>query len=1011
MRSLFKVVPALLACLLTGVPASALDPERTIAQYKHTQWTIDDGAPRNVQAIAQGPDGYLWIGSGSGLYRFDGLSFQPIRPAASADSKPITSLLVSREGDVWVGYGTGGGTSVYRNGVLRDVPTPQQTYVMDMVQTPDGSIWAMIGERDHPLMRFKHGRWAEVGASVGFPFEAASKMIVARDGTIWITTVKSLLFLRPGATHLERTRVAVFGRAAPSEDAQGNIWLSDDSGSRVVIRNGSDASARPAIPYPTLPAKRKTATVFDRNGNLWGLTRDGLFRLASPVPQGAPTNVAAALAVARFNQKDGLLADSVTALFEDREGNLWIGTPVGLERFRSARVVAEPSLTKVAFWGDALLGASDGTVYIGEADGVYGIKPGGKPEMLLHADEPQAICEGIDHAIWIVLKDRVLRMRDRRIVNTLPAPKSDYGALACEEDRNGHLWLATVNNGMFGRIGDAWHQILVPIPPANLAPQALLRIANGDMLIGSEATGLAKLVSDNEAKFLIPYDNPFGKVRTLFDSKDGLLFGGPSGLGRIKGQTVQILSPKRFPSLGYISGISQSGGQTWVYSRAGLVGMSTAALNRAFDDQHSGLTPTILDFRDGLMGVASRDTPRSVVKGGDGRLWFSTGAGIVWIDPARLGRNRVVPPTAIGRLIAQGVTYLDPKKVRLSAGTTSIEIGFAALSLSIPERVQVRYQLEGADRGWVDPGQRRQAFYTNLGPGHYRFRVIAANDDGLWNRTGTTMEFDIPPTFLQSNIFLALCGLVAGALLWGAYLLRVRQIKAVMRSKLEERLAERERIARDLHDTLLQGFQGLVMRFQSVANAIPEGQQTRAMIDQALDSADEVLSDGRDSVRQLRAAGTSELSQELTVTAQRLQQDYPVEFSMAVEGTPRALHPVVRDEVCRIGDEALINAFQHAKATMIEVVISYRPSVLVLGVRDNGIGIDPEIFERGGRQGHFGLAGMRERAQQVHAEFDVSSRPGSGTEIQLRVPGRLAYADRPRWRLVDTMKRYFGWGA
>ncbi|PNB53099.1 hypothetical protein C1X73_31995, partial [Pseudomonas sp. FW305-130] len=150
---------------------------------------------------------------------------------------------------------------------------------------------------------------------------------------------------------------------------------------------------------------------------------------------------------------------------------------------------------------------------------------------------------------------------------------------------------------------------------------------------------------------------------------------------------------------------------------------------------------------------------------------------------------------------------------------------------------------------WVDPGQRRQAFYTNLGPGHYRFRVIAANDDGLWNRTGTTMEFDIPPTFLQSNIFLALCGLVAGALLWGAYLLRVRQIKAVMRSKLEERLAERERIVRDLHDTLLQGFQGLVMRFQSVANAIPEGQQTRAMIDQALDSADEVLSDGRDSVR------------------------------------------------------------------------------------------------------------------------------------------------------------------
>ena len=288
---------------------------------------------------------------------------------------------------------------------------------------------------------------------------------------------------------------------------------------------------------------------------------------------------------------------------------------------------------------------------------------------------------------------------------------------------------------------------------------------------------------------------------------------------------------------------------------------------------------------------------------------------------------------------------------------------------------------------------RRQAFYTNLGPGHYVFRVIAANDDGVWNRVGSTLAFDIPPTFLQSGWFLAICGLSFCALLWFAYRFRIGQLRTNMRVNLEERLAERERIARDLHDTLLQGFQGLILRFQSIANERSTGGRTRQLIEHALDSADQVINEGRDSVHQLRKAHETELSQALTSVAEGLRRDYPGEFELVVEGQTRTLHPLAREELCRIGEQALINAFQHGQGTRVDLGITYAAASVTLGVRDNGVGIPADIVASGGRQGHFGLTGMRERARQIDGSLTIASRPGAGTEISVVVPARVAYID------------------
>jgi signal transduction histidine kinase len=335
--------------------------------------------------------------------------------------------------------------------------------------------------------------------------------------------------------------------------------------------------------------------------------------------------------------------------------------------------------------------------------------------------------------------------------------------------------------------------------------------------------------------------------------------------------------------------------------------------------------------------------------------------------------------------------------------TDSLQIDYAALSLSVPQRIRYRYKLEGLDRDWQDPGQRREAIYTNLDPGQYRFRVIAANDDGVWNEVGATLDFDIAPAFTQTYWFIALCALTAGTLLFVAYFLRMRNVAARIKGRLEERISERERIARELHDTLLQGVQGVILRFQAAMDRIPEHEPARQALAKALDRADDVLVEGRDRVNDLRstAAPAVDLPTVVEQAGEEFARDYPAQFRMTVTGTPRALHPVVRDEVYAIVREALANAFRHAQASHIEVEIVYDRRELRLHVRDDGRGIDGTILAAGGRREHWGLIGMRERARQIRAHFQLWSRPGAGAEIELRIPAVLAYRTRarePGWR-------------
>jgi len=342
----------------------------------------------------------------------------------------------------------------------------------------------------------------------------------------------------------------------------------------------------------------------------------------------------------------------------------------------------------------------------------------------------------------------------------------------------------------------------------------------------------------------------------------------------------------------------------------------------------------------------------------------------------------------------------DPVSLTFPAATSNIEIDFAALSFAEPKAVSVRYMLEGYDAGWIDPGARRQAFYTNLPPRDYRFRVIAANADGAWNRAGAAVSFEIPPTFFQSYWFRALCVALTLLLFWLAYRLRMAQVASRIRTRLEERMGERERIARELHDTLLQSVQGLVLRFQSVAHRMPPGEPSRAHLESALERADEVIVEGRNRVRDLRADDNSgDPLANLRELADAAGFDPPIPIRIVVEGRPRQVHRLVAAELRRIAGQALFNIARHARANSVDVAIIYGDRQLGVQIRDDGVGIAPSVLAQGSKEGHFGLIGMRERAERIGGALSIDSGAGKGTDVILTLPARLAYAERTHgWR-------------
>lgn len=1003
----------MLAISLLGAGAAvAMDPNRALNQLIHSSWGVRNAGPPDVWSITQAKNGYLWLGTGDGLYSFDGVVFERFRPTQGPDllADNVNAVFAASSGDIWVGYEQGG-ISRLRDGRLTNYPRTDLREVRQFVEGPDHAIWAGLIGGPVNLMRFDGARWQVVGDDWGCPEGWIISMLVSRDGTLWLATPDGLYFLRPGSHRFETTGLRLTSRTRLAQAPDGRIWLAQGAAGTVSF-DTETLMARKAATWTPPPADTKLLLrliMFDRDGNLWGsVDRAGLVRV--PPPKGGWRKPVTQ--VQTYTLADGLTSNLVASLFEGSEGGVWIATNRGIDRLRAANVVAEYAIPATSRTGYRALRADARILYVADADTIYRLPASGPPKVIAKTGQPTtAFCTDRQGTTWATPYGRLLALRNDQAADDGPLPEeakrtdAHHTVLSCAVDRSGTLWVSVEGLGLYSRQAGQWRR-RIPAP----------ELAKGDALVVADlqgrlwfyngfAEGRPLVLVDGDKVRVFPESRgpKVGHLALIEPREHDVLFGGDDGLARFDGHRFQTLPASRTENLRRVAGVAQSAeGHTWLNTIRGVFRVKDSDLAAAFEHPERPLPHQLFDNRDGLPGPAQQDSDSpTALTGPDGRIWLVTSHGLAWIDPRRLAFNPTPPPVVVRSIRADGVEYrndLDGR--RLKAGVTRLQIDYAALSLTVPDRIRYRYRLDGVDRDWVDPGERRQAFYTKLGPGDYTFRVVGANNDGVWNRTGATVHFSIPPTFTQTWLFKGLCLLALLAFGRVLYSLRLRQVSEQIKSGLEERLHERERIARELHDTLLQGFQGLMLRFQAVADQIPREQPVHAALEHALERADDVLVEGRDRVRNLRIAGDSgDLAEAFANIGEHLSPDPTTRFRVVTTGKVRDLHPIVREEVRRIGEEAITNAFNHARAGAIDVAITYHPQFLRVVFLDDGVGLPANVLTQGGRDGHYGLLGMRERAEKIRTRFTLSSRPGSGVEIELTVPGAVAYASpgRRRW--------------
>jgi signal transduction histidine kinase/ligand-binding sensor domain-containing protein len=965
--------------------------------YKRTSFTVEEGAPSSVTSIAQTADGFLWIGTAQGLWRFDGVRFERMPALEKTGGSGIRTLLGTRRGDLWIGYGFAGLARSRGGRILSASPgEAPKGWTDSLSEAPDGAIWAVSSGS---LYRHAGERWIRRSyGKLGQPIQA----LAARDGSVWacLQNDDNRRLIRIDPATFAPTFVAELGEVCA---------LSRDGGAGVLV-----AERKQILRFEAdRPAGRKVAILPDgmsdpvigvgRNGDSWvaSLSR----RILKFTLRGSGQEAASEATVFESALGD---ANYATSPLQDREGNWWVGTDRGIDRFHPVDVVHNSAVDTqlravVPTEARAYQVFADGrkTIFVRVHRRFFRIAGDGKAVPLPTASlgPGDNACAAQGAGLWVrTALDTVRLIGGERVrsVRIPPADRAPSTSSRCFEDRDGRLWLGMPSHGLIRYDqSDRNPRAIAFDDGPNAFPYMLAQGRDG--VITYIGYGDTAAFDGRRFRTLIRYDrNPFTFIGAILQRPDGLMIGGESGLGILRGGRIRIVPAGENGVFGDVSGLVQNAaGETWLQSQVGLVRLPTAALSARIEGRSGALQSRIFDQDDGVIGLSSVRGFTDLVEAADNRLWFANRTGIYSLDPRRITRNALPPPVLIRAIAVDGRPMAPSPSLDLPAGTRTLQIDFTATSLGVPRRVSFRYRLAGVDANWVDPGARRQAIYTGLGPGTYRFKVIASNDDGVWNQTGAIMEIVIPPTFVESRWFILLCVAAALAIGWLVYSLRIRRLNQRFDALLRERLNERERIARDLHDTLLQGLQGLMLSFQAVANRLTANSALRGTLDQALDRAEAVIVEGRDKVRDLRSETSNvPLEQRISDMLQTAAQEDRRPTTLTVEGSTRPLARRPAGEASAIAAEALRNAHRHAAAQHVEIVVTYGLAALTLAIRDDGRGIDEDEAAAKRRDGHFGLVGMEERAARAGGTLRVSTRRGRGTEIVLTIPALVAYAPR-----------------
>jgi signal transduction histidine kinase/ligand-binding sensor domain-containing protein len=972
----------------------ALDPTRQISQYRHSAWRVEDGDFNGSPVVmTQTLDGYLWIGTGTGLIRFDGVRFVPWAPPAGERmlDPRVFSLLGARDGSLWIG--TGFSVSHWKNGRLTNYPELSGR-IEAMVEDEEGSIWLArthMPDKRGPVCRIRNEQLSCFAGDQAIPFPNALQLATHGHDELWIGGYSELSLWKPGSGHVYFPNVtgrpegyALFKAIAAAPD--GSAWAAiDGPGKFLQLQHFEKGNWEPRD-YPGIEvANSDVTTLFiDRGNAMWiGTAHHGIFRARGDL-------------IDHFDRTDGLSSDAVGRFFQDSEGTLWVATSAGIDNFRDTRVATYSMREGLsADSAVAVLGAHDGTLWIINNYESLEFLRGNKVSALrsthglpgqhvstFYEDHAGQLWVGIDNNLWVYQQGvfRVIRHADGSPLGII---------FSIAQDGHGDIWVRAGPN--LDRIRDfsvqeEYSSNQVPtsyILAATADGAAVMGLVDGDLVFYKN--GKTEKIPSHEV-------GNTRQIRELMVDADGSIWGtNVDELIRWKnGVRANLGLRNGLPCDGIFAMVKDKRGSIWLYTKCGLVSIDKSQLDLWRDHPNSSVKTTLLDVFDGVQPGLTALKPQATMTP-DGRLWFVNGRLLQMIDPSDVRRNEIRPQVHIEEVVADRENYSTFEHLRLPALTRDLRIDYTALSFVEPKKVRFRYQLEGHDSSWQEAGTRRQAFYTNLSPGSYRFHVIACNNDGLWSETGATLDFSVAPAWYQTKLFLVFSAATVLLLAWIIYQMRIRKIATIMSARFDERLAERTRLARELHDTLLQTIQGSKMVADDTLDESADLVRMRSAMERVSGWLGQAVEEGRTALRSLRASTieTNDLASSLReATNHCLLRGYmKVEFS--VTGASRQMHPIVRDEIYRIGYEAIRNASMHSRGSLLVVELVYGQDLL-LRVRDNGKGIEPAIVQSG-KKGHFGLQGMRERAGRIGAKLNLVTSAARGTEVSLTVPGRSVF--------------------